>query len=500
MLPSMLLVALVLIPSPFVVLALFRAVARAVERRVLARASSPPALVRSRATGMVLLIAALAVVGDLATAAVTQIGSRAEGLAGLGLLLGTLVMLAGWVTHTVPGHSRGLKYVLVQVGTLLLGVGLSTSDDAVAPGFVLGYLALTWTATGAGLVVALAVIRPDTPLEGASGRAAHHWYRRLTFIQGADVGSILGYALLNLCGLVPAYLLIRYAAKAKLQQRPFLYLRSFRHEAAPRVFAEIVGPALMRRGTFVGLVHASQTQSSLQSGVPLLWAASFATVGDDRWQEWVLDAMSRAKGVVLDISGDTPGLRWEIEQARQRVAPARILVLRDRPGPALAPGVTDVVYDLDGGTDAARAEVAAFGARVNEDGFGVVDPAPRAFTTRRRLFGGFDIALAFSGLLLLLTVPSILFVWRFTSSTADRMRLRETVERAIFIEESVALERMGRGASCDEAVEALVAERGEAFLNDGWGVVMRVTCEEGSPSVHSAGPDGRWGTSDDREY
>ena len=43
-----------------------------------------------------------------------------------------------------------------------------------------------------------------------------------------------------------------------------------------------------------------------------------------------------------------------------------------------------------------------------------------------------------------------------------------------------------------------VGERAETFAIDGWGTPLRYVVRRGVPDLHSAGPDRRFGTSDDR--
>ncbi len=497
MLPVVLGVGACWMVTPFVLLAVFRAVARAVERRVLAR-PSPPAPRRGSASLTTVGLAAIALfayVGSVASLVVS------DELRFVVALAGAFGILAGFVVHEVPGHRRGIKYALVLIGQMLLatfptsGPGPARPDDPL----VLGLMGVGIATTLIGAAYVLLVIRPDAPPEGASGRAAHVWYRRLTVLQGPDPLSIVGFAVLSVLGLGPSYLLLRYATKEKLAQRPFLYLRSFRNDASPRVFADLVGPGLAPRGVFVGLVHAKQSKSALQAGVPLLWAASFRALGNDVWQGWVLDVMDRAKGVVLDVSGDTPGLRWEIEQTQQRVDPARVLVLRDAPGAPLAAGSTELLYDLDADADAIRAEVAAFGARVNALD-GVDDPAPRAFRRPRWSIGGLGVAVSMSALLGFFTVVALLAVGRLSLGDARIDQARYAAERLRMSLELAYLNSPDR--DCDGLLESVERTEGPYRTEDGWGTPMRVDCPEGFESavIRSAGPDRSWGTSDDLAF
>ncbi|MEO0601683.1 MAG: hypothetical protein AAF211_09610, partial [Myxococcota bacterium] len=286
-------------------------------------------------------------------------------------LLGLVAMATAWALHGAPGHSRGFKYGLFLGGGALFGTTFGT--DRTLP----EWLGLEWTmliiAPSVLVVVGstiwiVFVLRPDVPSRSPVERSlVHRWYWRVTSIQGPDPGSFVRYLPLMIGQLGPGFLLIRYAVKAKLLEEPFLYLRPSRPEDGPRVFTDVVGPGLARRGPFVGLVPGPQRATELgrlTEQVPHVWSAGFTSVRDEDWQIWVVSTVSRAKAVVLDVTGaDGTRLPWAIEECLALVPPERLLVLSQTLEPSLDSGYTHVLVDLDR-PDAARTAVAGFAAHV----------------------------------------------------------------------------------------------------------------------------------------
>ncbi|MEM6931326.1 MAG: hypothetical protein AAF602_30630, partial [Myxococcota bacterium] len=242
MVVSLVVGSLVTTSLPLVAYWIVQRAARRRERAVLASPRPPPAPGRATATLVVLALLSLAgIVIDVVTTG-QDAGPRM-----LGFLTGAVLLLVGVVTHAVPGHSRRGKYLMFTVGSSLMAMMPLSGERLARLGptdpMVLGAGLLSALVVVAAAAYAITVLRPDDPPESPSRAAAHAWWRRLSFIQGPDPLSMLAWGVLSVLGLGPAYLLLRYAAKAGLERRPFLYLRSFGHEGAPRVFAEIIGPA-----------------------------------------------------------------------------------------------------------------------------------------------------------------------------------------------------------------------------------------------------------------
>jgi len=316
----------------------------------------------------------------------------------LALFMGVASMSAAWVIHGVPGHERGLKYALFVPGVLLFSGALGLDRWLVQA------LDLQWTpllvvppifATLGALVWILVVLQPDLPMRSPREYAlVYRWYDRVTTLQGPDLGSILRFLPLHVSGIGPAFLLVRYAVRAKVRAEPFVYLRPFSGDGAPHVFTEVVAPALARRGAVIGLVRAKQGRNLLHRGVPQLWRADFTTTTDGEWPTWVLDTLSRAKAVILDVTdaGDgSGGLEWAIEQCALLVHPDRLLVLTGDGQTPLDPEVFPHLLVDRHRPEAARTVVAAYGAYVN-GACGVVDPTPRRSTPHRSATDGLGIA------------------------------------------------------------------------------------------------------------
>ena len=50
---------------------------------------------------------------------------------------------------------------------------------------------------------------------------------------------------------------------------------------------------------------------------------------DDRWQSWVTEHLHRCSAVLIDISVDSDGLKWELDRSQELVSRERILVLQE---------------------------------------------------------------------------------------------------------------------------------------------------------------------------
>ena len=117
---------------------------------------------------------------------------------------------------------------------------------------------------------------------------------------------------------------------------PILYLRSFVDDETAVVddggfklwgrFLSLLGVPNPEQEMAIVLKQAGPVVAIGRPGekLPQLGAARLY-VSNDRWQAEVLDLMSRARLVVIRI-GATPGVRWEIDQALDRVPRDRIVL------------------------------------------------------------------------------------------------------------------------------------------------------------------------------
>lgn len=262
------------------------------------------------------------------------------------VLLALSCSLVGWALHQVPGHARSVKYLCLLVGASVMGWGavIAFHDRST-----LGWLVLGWLAAVAAVGLVVWLVEPDQPIEPGreSSARAFRIYRAVTWWQGTDLPSLMGYWLLSTLGLAWLLLLLRYAAKARLMSTPIVYLRSFQHDESARVFTDIVVPATHRTAPVTGLVHVLQPSSALQRQVPLLMRSNFTAVGDEQWKEWVDDRLSRAMAAVIDISVSSESVSWELGRALMHLPASRVVILRDseRPAPPPPPGgITQIHY------------------------------------------------------------------------------------------------------------------------------------------------------------
>jgi hypothetical protein len=158
------------------------------------------------------------------------------------------------------------------------------------------------------------------------------------------------------------YGLLRFYLVDTLGQRPILYFRSFHHPAGREAFGAIVAKAARRFGIIEGLVHRAQTGSDLHSNLDVTDQAHFSYVSDAAWQSWVRDKLRSASIVIIDVTGATESLTWEIAESVKTVGVARIAALADRGNyPQLPANVWRLSYTLDKrGARSARRELASW--------------------------------------------------------------------------------------------------------------------------------------------
>ena len=469
---------------PFVGYGLLLALTGWLERRRLSRPGprpSPPGAVFPRVVGL-----------TSSTIVALLVGATLPGptLHYLGFVVGFGAMIAAWSMHGIPGHSRGFKYALFLGGGALFGTTFG-SDRALAE--ILGLeLTMLFIAPSVVVIVAttlwiVSVLEPDVPPRGPYEYGmVHRWYWRVMSIQGPDPGSFLRYLPLMVSQLGPGFLLIRYAVRAKVLEHPFLYLRVQASADAAQVFSEVIGPALYRRGPFVGLVNA---QRGTADGLPQLWAADFSTVPTQDWQAWVVSTVARSRAVVLDVTGVPPGeLPWEIEQVTAMVPSERLLVVSQTATSPLGPEYAHVHVEL-GAPDPARAAVAAFAGHVNGS-FGVVDPRRGRFTRRRRRATGWMIVGVATVWLATLNATSIRDYADPPPPPVDRHRELTRFE----LVQVLRFARLRRVRRSPQACQRFAEEQGPP---DSWDTPIEISCRYGRLEVRSAGADREFFTDDD---
>ncbi len=474
---------------PLALLFSFRFATRKLEARVL---SDAPGLKR-QTTSAAAVLGTLAALQALATClgfAQTLFGRAPSGaLFALGAV-GICLQSAAFVIHQLPSHNRHMKYALLLLGAGLLGAALSTRSTNSF--FVAAFALLPLAFVAVALAFSLKVLQPDRPLHpgDASCARAMLWYRRVTWIQGSDPQSLLAYGLLNFVGLGPAYLIVRYAAKARMANTPVVYLRSFRQESAGRTFGEIVVPAVHRSAAVAGLVHLTQSSGSLHAGVPLLWRTAFTAVRNDVWQSWVTERLDHALGVIIDVSESTESLRWEVEQANARLPSERVLLVRQGdPGDHATEG--ELTYSASAeGAASARAGMAEWLDQAMTAFASTLPPAP--VTPARWQAPLIGLVLVFLSLPMAISgATSLLVVDGLTSAKAQSARVAaDRVKSAAML---YMLDRHECPSLTDLEGRFLQARRAK----DPWGRAFKIKCSGSNIEVTSRGPDGVFGTDDD---
>ncbi len=170
----------------------------------------------------------------------------------------------------------------------------------------------------------------------------------LVWLAGAEIGRSGSVAVLVLAGLccwaggscvaLGRRLRARRAEVALSHdpRPPILYLRPFQSDRSwtpegppwrmSSTYEEHLARALGRLGPFVAIGRPGERWPEL--GADRLY------VQDEHWQREVQGLMGRAAAVVL-AAGDSPGLKWELQEAVARVGPERLLIfVPPAPGPA----------------------------------------------------------------------------------------------------------------------------------------------------------------------
>lgn len=240
-----------------------------------------------------------------------------------------LLLVSGWEA----GAGRRLRYEIVLYGlsaiwlvTFVNPTGVFGSHTHVNTRLLLMILPSATFLLALPISHFIRVLPHRVTPEGRRlpGKTIQTWYR---FLQ--PVGVALGAVSVMVLpvGLVIIYLLLRFHVGQRMEEVPYLYLRSFSQEGVAKAFAKIVGPALAGSGFVVGLAHTTQPALAVNRRVNTLYRARLHLVPDDQWRQWVDAQLRVCPAVVLDMTTTTPGVRWELERALELVPAERIAVL-----------------------------------------------------------------------------------------------------------------------------------------------------------------------------
>lgn len=275
------------------------------------------------------------------------------------LVAGILFVAGGLVRHFTPGASRRRKYELLVAGVGMLTLGFF---DKIAGFFIRGF------ADDAGTAILIVIVAYSSPLILllVANRIAHTWlwpmssdgnvgdptfsmrrsYRRM-MSQGYGIAIFSFAAVVHPFLLV--YLVLRYALVERMAEHPILYLRSFRHVEGPTVFGRVVMRVAPRYGVVAALAHDTQSEPTLQAETRLTERPKLARVKDSDWQLWVEKELRGCSAAIIDRTGGTEGVAWELDRALQLVPRSQIIILQQK---GLECGIVqDVVcleYELGG--------------------------------------------------------------------------------------------------------------------------------------------------------
>lgn len=129
------------------------------------------------------------------------------------------------------------------------------------------------------------------------------------------------------CVVALAYCVTRYAIVNRLEMYPILYLRSFSDPESAKVYAHIIAPTAGLYAPLVGMVHATQSLSSIFSQAHPAFQARLLACDESTWRNWIESKMLSAMIVVFDLTSATSGVLWELELARRIVTPDKIVII-----------------------------------------------------------------------------------------------------------------------------------------------------------------------------
>jgi hypothetical protein len=285
-----------------------------------------------------------------------------------GLIAIALILILGGVfLHFTPGTSRRLKYellvggfsitalslcgrvagIILESGTVWTGVAYR---QAVPNALQLTLVLSLWALTLLLLLVfgALTYLwlwrTPGAVEDERPTPLMRRTYRRL-------MARGYGLALMGFSGLIQpllmVYLVLRYGLVERMAQNPIVYLRSFHHSEGPTAFGKIVMRVAPRYGVVIALAHGLQPESAFQAQTRLTERPKLSRVSDEIWQEWVERELARCSAVIIDGTGGTEGVAWELDRALTLVERHRIIVLQQEgTGSDLDPGIWCLKYEL----------------------------------------------------------------------------------------------------------------------------------------------------------
>jgi hypothetical protein len=248
--------------------------------------------------------------------------------------------------HFRPNHSRRLKYTVIMFPIPLLALttvpkatlGSMGYPDLVDAPFAVSAVLIMLIVNSWGVVTVLTLavaggrwLRSKTPgrISADFSSSERRFFR---FVQMSCAGPLLIVLFFLSRDLMLIVLMFRYIVIERFRQKPIIYLRSFQHADAVRVFGRAVAPAISSYGVIVGLVSGVQTKSVLMSRTSVWQFGVMATVPDERWREWVERALQDAAFAVVDCTILTDSVLWETRTAVSLVEPDHVVLITSEGG------------------------------------------------------------------------------------------------------------------------------------------------------------------------
>jgi len=222
-----------------------------------------------------------------------------------------------FLLHSVPGHSRALKYWLAIVGCELLPAASFATSTTLAVVRCGTYFILPLLIGGSF----------EFPVDSHRAKRVLTLYRYIMSVSAPTATSYVVFFALTMSGVgLPLLVVARFYVLAMMSRKAILFLRAFDASAAI-TFSEAIAPAVIGRMQITGVVHSSQPRLQLERQVNILWQSRWWVLPDVAWKDWVKRAVGSAPGVIIDTRGGGDSLQWEIDTARAALPASRLCLI-----------------------------------------------------------------------------------------------------------------------------------------------------------------------------
>ena len=119
----------------------------------------------------------------------------------------------------------------------------------------------------------------------------------------------------------------RYYVGERMSLMPVLYFRSYQYDMAHEVFNKIILRISRKFSPVIALVYDKHAAYKFFSGMNFGNAASLISLSEMDWRDWVTNKIQRCCCVIIDTTGQSEGVLWELEQSKKYLEPSQIIVI-----------------------------------------------------------------------------------------------------------------------------------------------------------------------------